>query len=96
MTRFALPLLLLLAACGTVPPPRQSATSQMDNEECRTEALNAPEVRDVSRRANPNNAEFMARLRVELADAQWNAYRRCLRARGLPAPGGVELIRPPS
>lgn len=95
MTRFALLIPLLLAGC-TMFQPRGPAQPQMDNEECRVEAMNAPEVRDINRRANPENAELMARLRGELLDAQWNAYRRCLRARGLPAPGGVERVRPPS
>lgn len=95
MTRFALLLPVLLAGCAMVQP-REPAQPLMDNEECRAEAMNAQDVRDINRRANADNLELMARLRVELLDAQWNAYRRCLRARGLPAPGGVERIRPPS
>lgn len=95
MMRFALLIPLVLAGCG-LTQPRQSAQPLMENEECRAEAMNAQDVRDIARRANADNPELMARLRVELADAQFNAYRRCMRARGLPAPGGVERVRPPS
>ncbi|MCX8134494.1 MAG: phosphoribosylamine--glycine ligase [Roseococcus sp.] len=95
MTRFALPLALLLAACAA-SQPREPAMPAMDHAECRTEALAAADVREIGRRANPDNPELMARLREELRDAQWNAYRRCLRARGLPSPGGVERVRAPS
>jgi hypothetical protein len=95
MMRFALLLPALLAGCG-LTQPRQPAQPAMDNEECRAEAMASQDARDVSRRANAGNPELMARLRVELLDAQWNAYRRCLRARGLPAPGGVERVRRPS
>jgi hypothetical protein len=95
MTRFALLIPLLLAGCGMFQS-REPAQPAMENEECRAEALNAQDVRDVARRANADNPELMARLRVELADAQFNAYRRCMRARGLPVPGGVERVRPPS
>ncbi|MFN3447587.1 MAG: phosphoribosylamine--glycine ligase [Roseococcus sp.] len=95
MTRFALPLALLLAGCAALQPPAP-AMPAMDNAECRAEAMAAPDVREISRRANPENPELTARLRQELLDAQWNAYRRCLRARGLPAPGGVERVRTPS
>jgi hypothetical protein len=95
MTRFALLLPLLLAGCGLFQP-REPAQPVMENEECRAEAMNAQDVRDISRRGNAENPELMARLRFELAEARLNAYRRCLRARGLPAPGGVERVRLPS
>ncbi|WP_207539928.1 phosphoribosylamine--glycine ligase [Sabulicella rubraurantiaca] len=87
----ALPALLVLAACARTPsgPPLTP-----EQQACREEARRSPEYREVMRRVNPmfeirNDGVISDDLRV--AEAQ--AWRRCLRERGLAVPGGVEIIR---
>lgn len=85
-------LVLLLAACAQ-PAERARGGAPMTDAECRAEAEATPAVRGSGARAGP--AAFGPSPRAEIArqEALAQAYRDCLRRRGLPAPGGVERLR---
>ena len=94
MTRTALLLapLIVLAACRAndpLPPAENAAEAA-----CRTEAQAAPNVKAGYQRLQLQNATERSRVLAEIAAAERAAYLRCLRAKGLAAPGGVEPVRP--
>lgn len=85
-------LLLVLAGCamqpahGPAPPPLSP-----EQQACRAEARNSPEVREIRRRWAPGvNDRF---IEQDVSRAEESAYRACLRARRLPGPSGVEAPR---
>ncbi|HEY8612454.1 MAG TPA: phosphoribosylamine--glycine ligase [Roseomonas sp.] len=98
MTR-ALPALLMgpllaLAACAAndpLPPATNAAEAA-----CRAEAQNTPAVKSAFQRlAPPANPTQRNRVMGEAAAAERAAYLRCMRAKGMAPPGGVEPVRPP-
>lgn len=86
-------LLLLVAACAE-PAETARGGAPMINAECRAEAEAMPAVRQAGARAGPAAYGSSPRAEVARAEALAQAYRDCLRRRGLPAPGGVERLRP--
>lgn len=89
-------LLALLAACGPrVATDVIGTPLSPEQEECRAEARRSLEVRRVDREVNPQPSWLNTeRTLEERRIAETRAWRECLRARGLAAPGGVEIIRP--
>jgi len=88
----ALLALLALAACSRndpLPPAGNAAEAA-----CRAEAQSAPETRDAYRRLQTQNLTARRAVEADIALAERAAYLRCMRARGLAAPGGVEAVRP--
>jgi hypothetical protein len=81
-------LVLALTGCAT----EDNATPR---GQCAAQAYDDPAVKDIRMRGlgNPDTAQS---LQPELNDAVHAATLRCLRARGLIAPGGVEKEKPPS
>jgi hypothetical protein len=77
-------LCLLLAACTSRDPPTVQA--------CRAQANDDPEVRRLVA-ASAGGGSFAREHQYELHDTRQQAVLRCLRARGLAAPGGVEAPR---
>ena len=95
MTRAALVLLplIVLGACRAndpLPPATNPAEAA-----CRSEAQDAPGVKSAFQRLSDQNVTQRNRVMAEAAAAERAAYLRCLRGRGLAAPGGVEPERPP-
>lgn len=79
---------LLLAGCGMFGPKNQSPQA-----ECEWQANTDPKVQDLTLRqfnATPSDPD----LRPDIAVAKHEAVQRCLLAKGLAAPGGVEPLRP--
>lgn len=74
-------LCLLLAACATRDLPVVQA--------CQAQANEDPEVRRLLA-ASAGSEVFLKLHHYELQDARRQAELRCLRARGVVAPGGVE------
>lgn len=74
-------LCLLVAACATNESPALRA--------CQVQANDDPEVRRLIA-ASAGSETFALQHHYELRDARRQAELRCLRARGLAAPGGVE------
>ncbi len=88
------PLLLVLSLAACAEPadlPRGGAP--MTNAECRAEAEASPAVRQSGRQAGPAAYGPDRRSQALRVEALGQAYRDCLRRRGLPAPGGVERLR---
>lgn len=95
MTR-ALPLLatlLALAACRTNDPLPVPATPA--EAACRAEARDDPAAKAGYQRMEIGNETQRRRVMGEIAAAERVAFLRCMRARGLAAPGGVEPVRQP-
>jgi hypothetical protein len=96
----ALLLCLVLAACGarTLPPPEGVAADDARLAPCRSEALNAPEVREIARRMPPPGyGDGRARALEDMRAAEQNAFTACLVREGVierPA-YGVERVRAP-
>jgi hypothetical protein len=92
--------ILLLAACSTRPlaPPEGVAADDARLAECRREAANAPEVRDIRRRMPPSaDGTNFTRAQDDIRDAEQGAFVDCLVRVGVferPA-GGVERVRAP-
>ncbi len=85
MTRLALLLALLLAACsGPVDNSPQAA--------CARQAENDPQVADIVRRGAGTDS-YRWDNEKKLAQAKQDATTRCLRMRGLAPKGGVERQR---
>lgn len=74
-------LCLLLAACASSEPPAVRA--------CEAQVNDDPEVRRLII-ASAGSETFALQHHYELDDARQQAKLRCLRARGLAPPGGVE------
>jgi hypothetical protein len=95
MKPIALFALLLLAACGGRPTSLSGEPLTPDQAACRDEARRDPEVTRLSAQVNSYTPDANAqRLREESRVAETRAWRRCLRARGLTLPGGVEILQP--
>ena len=77
-------LCLLLAACASHDPPEVQA--------CKAQANDDPEVRRLIA-ASAGGGSFASEHQYDLRDARRQATLRCLRARGLAPPGGVEAPR---
>lgn len=76
---------LLLASCASHDPPEVQA--------CKAYASDDPEVKRLTA-INAGSESFQAQQgQQELVDARQQAVLRCLRARGLAPPGGVERPR---
>ncbi len=85
----ALPLVLVLAACGGTPAPNADPVAAA----CRAEARAAPGAMAMDRQLNVANANNVYRLEQERAQAESRAFSDCLRARGVSRGGGVEPVR---
>ncbi len=83
-----LPLLAALTAAGCGGPDPSTPQGQ-----CAEQAYDDPTVKDLQIRgvANTNTQH---ELQPYLQDAIADATKRCLQARGLAAPGGVEREKP--
>jgi hypothetical protein len=87
--------LLLLAACGGRTAPQVPLGEDTpDHQACRAEALRSPGVAALNAQRNTLNQWNTDRLAQEQRAVGARAYRDCLQARGLAAPGGVEPVRP--
>ncbi|MCR0985242.1 phosphoribosylamine--glycine ligase [Roseomonas populi] len=85
--------LLVLAACRAndpLPPPANAA-----EEACRKEAQDSTAVDRGYERINLQNVTQRQRVMGEIGLAEREAYLRCMRLKGLAAPGGVQPVRPP-
>jgi predicted small lipoprotein YifL len=81
-------LLLPLAGCGLFGP-----TGNTPQAECERQANQDPKVVDLTMKqfaTTPSGQDY----RPDIAVARHEALQRCLLARGLIAPGGVEPVRP--
>ena len=86
---------LALAACGGRATNTIGEPLTPEQAACRAEARRDPEVARLAAQVNSNTPEANAqRLGEETRVAETRAWRRCLRARGLTLPGGVEIIQP--
>jgi len=89
------PFLLLLAlaapliGCSSAPNRPADTPAQA---ECRRVARNDPAVRDVLRSLSPGNNDEI--IQGDVNRATERAFRNCLRDRGLPGAGGVEIPPP--
>ncbi|HEV7455531.1 MAG TPA: phosphoribosylamine--glycine ligase [Roseococcus sp.] len=86
-------LLFLVAACAQPDEPLRGG-APMTNAECRAEAEAAPAVRASGAQAGPAAFGPSRRAQIARQEALSQAYSDCLRRRNLPAPGGVERLRP--
>jgi hypothetical protein len=87
-------VLLLLAGCGGRPAPGiPLGEDTPDHVACRAEARSSPGVAALNAQRNTLNQWNTERLANEERIVVAHAYRDCLRARGLAAPGGVEPVR---
>jgi hypothetical protein len=98
MRRATLPALALLAVAGCggrerEPAPMAAASDLPGHAECRAEAREAPELRELSRSYNPNNIANQDRIARESAAIEASAFQDCLRRRGYSRGGGVEPVR---
>lgn len=90
-----LPLLALLAACATRPPPIENVVPDTPVQTaCRAESKNDPAVKAVLEQLNPGNWANEQRVGHEARVAELRAYRECMRRNGAPLAGGVEALRP--
>jgi hypothetical protein len=90
-----LAMLLLVAGCSLFVTPEPEIPPDQDTPEhraCRTEARTSPEIRALARETFPQNTFNTTRMSREERTAFTTAYRRCLRAKGLAMPGGVEPV----
>jgi hypothetical protein len=89
-----LPLLLMLAGCGSGSGSLQAASE----EDCRKQAYHDPKVEAAIAAGIPgthytyfNTAPANAQTKVQ--DALQQATAECLRRRGIPGAGGVEPVK---
>jgi len=88
---------LLLGGCGLFAasgPAVPAAEDTEDHRACRREAERSPAIRALLQQSAPGSETNQARIERERSSIFARAYRDCLRARGLGAPGGVEPQRP--
>jgi hypothetical protein len=86
--RLWLVLPLLLAGCGILGPRSSSPQA-----ECEWQANSDPKVESLSLQEFNRNTQSPD-LRPDIAVAKHEATVRCLQARGLVPPGGVQPVRP--
>jgi hypothetical protein len=88
-------LLALLSACGGRGPDPMMAGAELPpgHAECRAEARQAPELRELSRSYNPTNVANQQRLETQAAEIEARVFGGCLQRRGLASRGGVEPVR---
>jgi hypothetical protein len=79
----ALGVVLLLAAC----------TANTPRAECEQQAMNDPNVLEIYTRTN-GYYTFDDVQRTQLLDYKRQAVLRCMRAKGLVPPGGVQPVIP--
>ncbi len=84
----ALPFLAALAATACGGPASSTPQAQ-----CAEKAYDDPSVKDLQIRS-VSNTNTQAELQPYLKEAIADATKRCLQARGLAAPGGVEREKP--
>jgi len=84
--RFVLLLPLALLAC--------SPTGNGPDAECTRQAELDPTVRSIYR-GDQGDYTQLGPARSNLMWAKKQAYTKCMQAKGLAPPGGVESIRPP-
>jgi hypothetical protein len=90
---FGLALLLLAGCGGRTAPAVPLGEDTPDHQACRAEARRSPGVTALNAQRNTLNQLNAERLANEERVLVAHAYRDCLRARGLAAPGGVEPVR---
>ncbi len=88
----SLRLLLLVPVLGAVLALGACASDDSPQAQCRRSAYDDPTVKDLTIRSLGSQGTA-AELRADLNDAVNAATVRCLRARGLAPPGGVEKER---
>jgi hypothetical protein len=80
------PLLALnLAACDSGNSPQA---------ECERQAEQDPAVREIYSRTNGDYASSDYQAYYDLREAKRQATLRCMRAKGLAPPGGVQVVNP--
>jgi hypothetical protein len=79
-------LLGLLQACG-------SSADNSPQAQCERQADSDPKVVEVYTRSN-GAYTFDPKVRNELLMAKREATMRCMRAKGLAPPGGVQMVEP--
>lgn len=78
-----------LAGCSNAPTRPADTPEQA---ECRRVARNDPALRDIMRTVSPGNNDRI--IQDDIARVTERAFRNCLRDRGLPGAGGVEMPAP--
>ncbi|MCW3477491.1 hypothetical protein [Limobrevibacterium gyesilva] len=78
---------LLLGACSTGPAP---STAQA---ECEQEAQRDPDLQTLRDRYAFASPYFANQVNGELKEAIRQSVQKCMRARGLAPPGGVEAVK---
>jgi hypothetical protein len=89
------PFIVLLALAAPLigcSNARNTAADTPEQAECRRVARNDPAVRDALRPLSPGNNDQI--IQGEVNRATDRAFRNCLRDRGLPGGGGVEIPPP--
>ena len=84
--RIILVLPLLLGACGL------GASDDTPQRQCQLQADNDPTVKEFYR-TTPGLYTTSGEANEELKVLVRDGYMRCMRARGLASPGGVETVR---
>ncbi|MBN8897183.1 MAG: hypothetical protein J0H35_03205 [Rhodospirillales bacterium] len=79
---------LLLAGCGVFGPKNDSARA-----ECEWQANNDPKVVELRMKRFSQTTQD-SDLDPDIAVAKHDAILRCLQAKGLALPGGVQAVRP--
>ena len=90
MTRPVVLLLgVLLAGCAKDAPAGSPQT------ECEQQAENDPRVAEIYQRSNGTYTMVGYPAHRELLMVKREAFVRCMRAKGLLPPGGVQAVQPP-
>lgn len=84
-----LALAIPMAGCGG---PSGGARDTPEQAECRREARNDESVRNLTRTLSLGNNQWI--IEEDIRRATERAFRNCLRVRGLPGAGGVEIPPP--
>ena len=81
-----MPLLaLLLAGCNSGNSPQA---------ECERQAEQDPAVQEIYSRTNGDYSKSGYEAYYDLREAKRQAALRCMRAKGLAPPGGVQVVKP--
>ena len=81
-----MPLLtLILGSCNSGDTPQA---------ECARQAEQDPAVREIYSRTNGDYAKGGYQAYYDLREAKRQAALRCMRAKGLAPPGGVQVVKP--